>query len=55
MIQMVTIREYRNYEYFNKLNQFKQDLLIAGFEYEKVISEFALYDTNIHHDASWLN
>lgn len=55
-VQMVTIREYRNYEYFNnKLNQFKQDLLIAGFEYEKVISEFALYDTNIHHDASWLN
>lgn len=56
LIQMVTIRTYNDREEFDsKVNTFIQELSKLGFEHERIISEFALYDTNIHHDVSWLS
>lgn len=55
LIQMATIRTYNHREDFDsKVNTFIKELTNLGFEHERIISEFALYDTNIHHDISWL-
>jgi len=32
----------------------KQILISSGFEFEKVEVEYALYDTNVNHDAKWI-
>ena len=32
----------------------KQLLLDEGFEFEKVEVEYAIYDTNVSHDAKWI-
>lgn len=32
----------------------KQILISNGFEFEKVEVEYALYDTNVNHDAKWI-
>jgi len=33
----------------------KQLLIEEGFEFEKVEVEYAIYDTNVSHDAKWIN
>lgn len=54
-VQMATIREYKDRVSFDKrVNDFVECLAAHGFEHERVISEFSLFDTNVHHDKSWL-
>jgi len=33
----------------------KQLLIEEGFEFEKIEVEYAIYDTNVSHDAKWIN
>lgn len=53
---MVTYRDYVNvYEDFkNRIDLIKADFINNNFDIEKVIIEFAIYDTKISHDFNWL-
>ena len=53
---MITYRSYDSvYEDFmEELENIKSALLKNDFEYEKVITEFSIYDTKISHDFLWL-
>lgn len=54
-LQMLTLRKYTNRLYFTEyLDSLTASLDKYGFEYERPIVEFSLYDTKIHHDAEWL-
>lgn len=55
-IMMVTYRDYDSCrEVFEKtVSVLSEDLSANNFQVEKTIVEFAIYDTNIDHDASWL-
>jgi hypothetical protein len=55
-IIMMTLRDYNNnYDTFKRnVDLLKNELISLSFTVEKTIVEFALYDSNIHHDASWL-
>lgn len=64
LIQMATIRTYEspdkehvsNRKYFeNEIESFAKDLTDNGYEYEKLVYEFALYDTKNSHDKEWLD
>ncbi len=54
---MMTYRSYTQmYEEFEKkLEWIKHNLLITGFNIEKEIVEFSIYDTRLEHDSKWLN
>jgi len=55
LVQMLTYRTYENLEKYEKnVNRIKKLLTEDGFEIDKVINEFALYDTNIELDDLWL-
>lgn len=56
-INMVTLRDYKcTYEEFKeKLEQLKKQLDYFGFEFEKEVVEFSIYDTKVSHDYNWLN
>jgi len=53
---MVTYRSYDAiYEDFSeKVEKLKASLAKYGFEFEKEIVEFSLYDTRVSHDAKWM-
>ena len=53
---MVTYREYQGtYELFKKqIQNLKEDLEANGFELEKEIVEFSIYDTKVSHDSAWI-
>lgn len=53
---MCTYRQYTGvYEVFkNSLENIKTDILAAGFEIDKTIVEFSVYDSRVSHDAAWL-
>lgn len=55
-VNMITFRRYdTHFEVFEgQLNAYLTDLDVMGIEYEKVITEFAIYDTKISHDFLWL-
>lgn len=55
-VQMMTIRWYDGiYEDFDaEVDQFISYLKELGFELEKKIVEFSVYDTKVNHDAAWL-
>ena len=64
LVQMATIRTYespnveqishrKNFE--NHIEAFAQELTQQGFQYEKLVYEFALYDTRNAHDKAWLD
>jgi len=55
-IIMATYRKYDGvYESFKEsLEKIKNDVLNAGFEIEKTIVEFSVYDSRVNHDAAWL-
>jgi len=55
-VMMVTLREKKGTrEVFDaNLEKLKDSLLSKQFSYEKVITEFAIYDTNVSHDFPWL-
>jgi len=56
-IIMTTLRSYEDtYEKFlERLKAFKAALINGGFNPEKEIVEFSIYDTKISHDFIWLN
>ena len=56
-VNMVTLRSYTGtYEQFlSKLEALKSSIKEHGFNYEKEIIEFAIYDTKLSHDFNWLN
>ena len=56
-VNMITNREYSGtYESFmNNLELLKADLKINNIQFEKVITEFSIYDTKVSHDFKWLN
>lgn len=53
---MVTIRDYKSqYETFKSwLETIKLDLTNSGFQIEKEIVEFSIYDTKVSHDTKWI-
>lgn len=53
---MATYRKYDGvFESFKKsLEKIKNEILRGGFEIEKTIVEFSVYDSRVHHDAAWL-
>jgi NTP pyrophosphatase (non-canonical NTP hydrolase) len=56
-VNMITLR---NYETFNsafdaQVENLKRKLDQGGIYYEKVITEFAIYDTKVSHDFLWLS
>lgn len=55
-VVMVTLREKEGSreKFEDNLEVLKNDLKAGGFAYEKVITEFAIYDTNVSHDFLWL-
>jgi len=55
-IIMLTYRNYESdYETFKEtVNDITDILTVNEFDYEKVITEFSVYDTNIRHDEKWL-
>lgn len=56
-VQMATYRSkhYRtSNEYLQDVDCIKAALISHGLELDKVISEFALYDTNVEMDHQWL-
>lgn len=63
LVQMATVRTYESPDvekvshrkYFeDKIESFANELKENGFEYEKLIYEFAIYDTKNSHDKEWL-
>lgn len=64
LVQMATIRTYEspdvkkisNRKFFeNTIESFAKELTERGFEYEKLVYEFAIYDTRNSHDKAWLD
>jgi NTP pyrophosphatase (non-canonical NTP hydrolase) len=55
-VRMCTLRSYtQSREEFNKHRDSFVDLLKANdFNILDIINEFAIYDTNTHHDSAWL-
>jgi hypothetical protein len=53
---MSTYRRYNGvFENFrDSVESIKKDIMAAGFEVEKTIVEFSVYDSRVSHDASWL-
>lgn len=56
LIQMVTFRlnKINSTEFLSRVEQITNNLEAAGLKLEKVITEFALYDTNVKMDEAWL-
>jgi hypothetical protein len=64
MVQMATVRTYASPDFKaishrqffeDKITAFAHDLTSNGFEYEKLVYEFALFDTKNDHDVAWLS
>jgi hypothetical protein len=55
-VNMITFRRYDTHfsVFEGQLNNYLADLDMMGIEYEKVITEFAIYDTKVSHDFLWL-
>lgn len=55
-VNMITHRNYGDlYKHFEGQVNYLKDLLDdAKIEYEKVITEFSVYDTKVSHDSKWL-
>ena len=55
-MQMITLRIYegtlKNFEY--DANVLHAAIVMEGFDVEKRITEFSIYDTKVSHDAEWL-
>ena len=55
-VNMITLRNYSDtFEMFDiQLNELKVDLISNGFTFDKEVVEFSLWDSKVHHDATWL-
>lgn len=56
-VNMITLRRYEGYyESFEcGVNSLKEALELNDIKFEKVITEFAIYDTKVSHDFKWLD
>lgn len=56
-IKMITMRTYdgTNEQFQAIVDRLKSSLDDVSIQYEKVITEFSIYDTKISHDFLWLN
>jgi hypothetical protein len=56
-ILMMTYRRSAGYvdSFKEELEALTVELTQCGFQLEKEISEFSIYDTNISHDAAWVS
>lgn len=59
-INMITYRMYSGVGvtldmFNNKVEYIKKELKRFDIEFEKVITEFSIYDTKVSHDFNWLN
>lgn len=56
-VLMITYRSYfHGYDMFSeKLQELKTELERKGFDVDKEIIEFSIYDTKVNHDAEWIN
>jgi len=56
-IIMMTLRSYDAYkeDFENVVEFLKMDIQELGFEVDKTIIEFSIYDTKITHDKAWIN
>jgi len=55
-INMITLRYYEGTynNFMNELEKLKDSLKLNNIEYEKVITEFSIYDTKVSHDYLWI-
>ena len=55
-VNMITHRNYGDLHkrFEGQVEYLKEQLDENGIEYEKVITEFSVYDTNVSHDSKWL-
>ena len=55
-VNMITYRSNRcgSTEFKSEVDGLKRILTKKGFEFEKVEVEYAVYDTNVTHDAKWI-
>lgn len=52
---MLTYRTESDFKTFDaNMKSLLADLDAAGFQYQKPIMEFSVYDTKVHHDAKWI-
>jgi hypothetical protein len=56
-VNMLTYRRYDNLykDFDNYVNHIKELLKSNNIPFEKVITEFSVYDTNTSHDNKWLS
>lgn len=55
-VNMLTYRDNMTCknDFIREVEGIKSSLIECGFEFEKVEIEYALYDTNVNHDAKWI-
>ena len=54
---MITMRKYDGLydDFIVELDRLKSRLSANNIDFEKVITEFSIYDTKVSHDFKWLN
>ena len=55
-VNMVTYRQYDGTQksFEDKVEHLKSVLDDSGFKYDKVVTEFSIYDTKVSHDFRWV-
>ena len=53
---MATYRKYDGYreDFIKKVEGIKLTFEDSGFQVDKLITEFSIYDTKVSHDLEWL-
>jgi NTP pyrophosphatase (non-canonical NTP hydrolase) len=56
-VKMITMRKYDGLydDFISELERLKDRLSANNIDFEKVITEFSIYDTKVSHDFKWLN
>jgi len=56
-VNMVTLRHYKGTydEFLFQLDHLKKNLKDSKIDFDKVITEFSIYDTKVSHDFKWLD
>lgn len=57
LVKMITMRKYDGLysDFIFELDKLKSRLSANNIEFEKVITEFSIYDTKVSHDFKWLD
>lgn len=57
LVKMITMRKYDGLydDFIIELDRLKSRLSANNIEFEKVITEFSIYDTKVSHDFKWLD